>query len=175
MDFSWHTNPVDILIKLFIVLLFIMASVILARRVNKLFAALLVAVPVLFIPQFTQWFLIYSFFFGIVLLIAIPRLVKAMRSEEKLFRAVKSGDLERVKNIVAAMPRAVQAKDRHDNTPLHWAAQRGRARIAETLVAAGANLNALNAAHRTPLDVAQGLAREFLVEHGAQTGHDGMS
>ncbi len=65
-------------------------------------------------------------------------------SEKELFRAVKSGDGDKVRELVRANPELVHIRDREASTPLHWAAWKGHAAIVEILLDAGADIQAHN-------------------------------
>lgn len=84
-----------------------------------------------------------------------------------LFESVRSGDRERVAEILKAHPQSVSARDRHGATPLHYAAESGRRDIVNLLLDAGADINARDRQfHATPA----GWAIEFLRERGALLG-----
>jgi ankyrin repeat protein len=82
-----------------------------------------------------------------------------------LLEAVKGGDVSRVREIVAADPKALGQRDpQFGATPLHWAALRGYREIAAFLVGAGADLNATNNSGETPLVVAQRAGKKDVAE-----------
>jgi len=91
---------------------------------------------------------------------------------EKLHFAAGSGDLQEVKRLLAANE-AVNAFDDLGLTPLHHAIRRGHLNVANALLLAGANVNAVDEskAGNTPLaDVVGECSLEvakFLLEHGA--------
>ena len=174
MDVVWHTSALPVIIKIIMVIVYGLLALVLARVVNKFFAAFLLAIPVMFIPLMTQWFLIYMLFFGVVLMISIRRIAQAIKAEERLFRAVKAGDVDKVKALVKSYRRAVNARDRRDNTPLHWAAKKGWSDILGVLIEAKADVNAVNSAKRTPLDVAREEVKELLIERGGRSHEDGV-
>lgn len=85
-------------------------------------------------------------------------------SSAALIDAVKRGDLERVRVLLGESPGLVNAKDAEFGaTPLHWAALRGHADVAEYLVGQGADRRAKNGAGETPLQVAQRAGRADVV------------
>ncbi|HWD42090.1 MAG TPA: ankyrin repeat domain-containing protein [Fimbriimonas sp.] len=95
-------------------------------------------------------------------------------SEVEMFRAVKAGDVEKVKALLAANPGLVHARDREQSTPLHHAAWKGHAPLVDVLVDAGADLQAHNENYHwgtTPLHAAahgnQAKAAEALIRRGA--------
>jgi ankyrin repeat protein len=104
------------------------------------------------------------------MLVAI--LTPARAFSDDIYAAVRSDDLERVKAIVKSDPRAVADKDEQEKTPLHYAAAKGEKEIAEVLLGAGADVNALDGHRRTPLHLAASNGSVELVEvllaHGAQ-------
>jgi ankyrin repeat protein len=84
----------------------------------------------------------------------VARLLNA--SEPLIIRAVRSGDIAAVEELLTVRPRAVRDADaKSAATALHWAAFRGQARIARYLLTKGADPQARNAASETPLDVAR--------------------
>jgi len=79
--------------------------------------------------------------------------------------AVKSGDLEKLKQLLAAKPELVNAKiGTEEYTPLHVAAMEGKREIAEFLLANKANVKARDYAHDTPLHTAVQGGKKDIVE-----------
>jgi ankyrin repeat protein len=88
-----------------------------------------------------------------------------------LVDAVKAGQLVRVRALLEENPARVNGKDaQFGATPLHWAALRGHAAVAELLVASGADVNARNGAGETPLQVAQRSGRADVVRVLSKSG-----
>lgn len=58
--------------------------------------------------------------------------------------AARKGDMKKVQEILASDPKAVNAQDKNGDTPLHQAALHSQYKVAEALIAAGANVNAKN-------------------------------
>jgi ankyrin repeat protein len=58
--------------------------------------------------------------------------------------AARKGDLKKVQEILAADPKALDVQDNGGDTPLHLAALHGQYKVAEALIAAGANVNVKN-------------------------------
>lgn len=58
--------------------------------------------------------------------------------------AARKGDLKKVQEILASDPKAVNAQDGSGDTPLHLAALHAQLKVAEALIAAGANVNMKN-------------------------------
>lgn len=58
--------------------------------------------------------------------------------------AARKGDAKKVKAILEADPKAVAAKDKSGDTPLHLAALHGQLEVAQILLDAGADVNAKN-------------------------------
>jgi hypothetical protein len=73
-----------------------------------------------------------------------------------IVKAVHSGDLAAVKEMVTKMPELANAKGPYGITPLHAALEKGRKEIAEYLIAQGADVNAkqANMAGLAPLHIA---------------------
>ncbi len=87
---------------------------------------------------------------------AKPRAVAHAKALAPFFEAVKKGDFNTVRLMLQDDPALATARDQEFGaTGLHWAALRGQAAVAGLLVAAGADLEARNAAGETPEDVAR--------------------
>jgi ankyrin repeat protein len=86
--------------------------------------------------------------------------------------AAKDGDVDTVRELLAADPALVGAVDVHRKTPLHLAAEHDHPEIAELLIAAGAELEAWTTWGATPLEWAGVLgsrrAGDVLLAHGAR-------
>ena len=94
-------------------------------------------------------------------------------SERALLEAAKKGNIEEVKQHIAAGT-DVNAKDKYENTPLHLAAIYDHKEVAELLIAEGADVNAKDVDVTTPLDLAIKWKRtevaDLLRKHGGKTG-----
>ncbi len=90
-----------------------------------------------------------------------------------LHDAVKEGDIEEVKQLIASGA-DVNQNQRSLGTPLHQASMWGSRELAELLIAHGANVNADNAIMGTPLLRAARKGNEgvaaVLIAHGADVG-----
>jgi len=62
--------------------------------------------------------------------------------EKEILRAAKRGDLQAVRGLVAQDPSLLGARDTDGSTPLHCAAWKGHAEVAEALLDAGAEIDA---------------------------------
>jgi ankyrin repeat protein/beta-lactamase regulating signal transducer with metallopeptidase domain/6-phosphogluconolactonase (cycloisomerase 2 family) len=91
---------------------------------------------------------------------------------DALHRAVLSGDISRVKSLIAGGA-DVNARAGAGWTPLHTAVRSGNKEMAESLISAGADLNAVNTNNGlTPLVVAAMSGRTDMVELLARRGAD---
>ena len=103
---------------------------------------------------------------GVVLIALAPALAFGAATSE-IHEAVKKGDVQAVKALLAKDPKLVVFKDKNGETPLHEAARRGRKEIAALLIANKADLNAHNNRvywDSTPLMYAVVNAHKDLVE-----------
>ncbi len=74
--------------------------------------------------------------------------------ENKIFSAVNKGDIETVNKLLDRDPTLALKPDRNDRRPLHYAAKKGNAEMARTLVRKGANVNDKDKKGFTPLHYA---------------------
>ena len=81
----------------------------------------------------------------------VARLLLEHGAYYDIFSASALDDDERLMEILAEDPSAVDARHSDRTTPLHWAAAAGAPACAETLLANGADPNALNSGKKTPL------------------------
>lgn len=85
--------------------------------------------------------------------------------------AAESGDLARVRSLLADEPEEISATDEDGNSPLHWAAAGGYRDLVAWLLDQGAEINARNHKCETPLFQAvrelQYGAAELLIDRGA--------
>jgi ankyrin repeat protein len=91
-----------------------------------------------------------------------------------IIKAAKSGNIEKIKVLLATDTGLVNARDKDGSTPLHCACWKGHPEAVAILLAAGADVNARNqnehwgttplhaAAHANQPDIAR-----LLIEHGA--------
>ncbi len=71
-----------------------------------------------------------------------------------IFRAIEDGDLPWARAIISADPEAVRRPDGRGETPLHWAAQMGRLKLAVFLVRRGARVDIKNKYRQQPIHMA---------------------
>jgi ankyrin repeat protein len=62
----------------------------------------------------------------------------------EIIKAAKSGDVERVRVLLANDKSLVNARDKDGSTPLHCAVWKGHQQVAVLLIEAGADVNAHN-------------------------------
>lgn len=92
---------------------------------------------------------------------------------EKLFSAIEAGSLEQVETLLASAATDVNQPNQEGLTPLHYAADRGLAEICQSLLAAGAAVDAKDKSDWTPLRYAalcdQVDVGRILIAAGAET------
>ncbi len=93
---------------------------------------------------------------------------------KEVIKAAKSGNIAKVKELLAADAELVHARDTDGSTPLHCATWKGHKAVAACLLAAGADVNAKNRNEHwgtTPLHAAahanQAAIAQLLIDHGA--------
>src|SRR5947207_1714381 len=95
-----------------------------------------------------------------------------MDATQEILKAAKSGDVEKVRHLLVNDPGLVNAKGDYDKTPLHWAAEKNHAAVAELLVANGADIHAEVSWGMTPLQWAANMGSretaEVLLRQGAE-------
>ncbi len=99
-----------------------------------------------------------------------------MDGTREMLDAVEAGDLPRVKALVEAKPRLVNARDEEGMSPLLFAARDGRAELGAFLIAHGADIEATDDEWKdTPLGWAVFYGRkevaEVLLARGANVNH----
>ena len=94
-----------------------------------------------------------------------------MTENSEFLEAAKNGDVATVVSLLDADPQLVSAAGDHDKTALHWAAEKDHAEIAQTLIEAGADIEARTSWGATPLEWAavmgSGSVADLLLEKGA--------
>ena len=93
-----------------------------------------------------------------------------------IWEAARTGNVEAVKQHLAAGADVDATVEEDRTTPLHGAALNGHKEVAELLIAKGANVNAKDGFGRTPLDWAiddnHTETADLLRKHGAKTGEE---
>jgi len=107
---------------------------------------------------------------------AKPEPPTAKAPDISIYEAAEEGNIEAVKQHLAAGA-DVNSKDvEYGAIPLHHAAQAGHKEIVELLIAAGADVNAKNKDGKTPLDWAvawdEPETADLLRKHGGTTGEE---
>ena len=96
-------------------------------------------------------------------------------ADRALLKAADSGNIEAVKQHLAAGADVNAKVVQYGSTSLHFAAGRGHKEIVELLIAGGADVNA-KSVHGTPLDRAirrnHPEITELLRKHGGKTGEE---
>ena len=93
---------------------------------------------------------------------------------KEIIKAAKNGQVARLKELLAADPALIKARDKDGSTPLHCATWKGQEEVAALLIKAGADVNAHNENDHwgtTPLHAAahanQAAIAELLIAAGA--------
>jgi len=94
---------------------------------------------------------------------------KAKAPEISIHKAASDGNIEAVKQHLAAGVDVNAWDEDFGWTPLHLAAQSGQKEIIELLLANGADVNARDWSGETPLDWADGETVDLLRKHGGKT------
>mgnify|MGYP001319448541 CR=1 FL=1 len=93
-----------------------------------------------------------------------------------IWEAAQQGNIEAVKQHLAAGTDVNMKGDQRRQTPLHDAAASGHMEVAELLITNGANLNAKSVIGETPLDAAVNFKQteiaNLLRKHGGKTGEE---
>jgi uncharacterized protein len=80
----------------------------------------------------------------VVLSIAVLFAFAATGFAGPIHDAARKGDVKKVQEILASDPKSVNEQDGNGDTPLHQAALHGQYKVAEVLIAAGADVNVKN-------------------------------
>jgi ankyrin repeat protein len=95
----------------------------------------------------------------------------AQTTDSRLLEAVKRGDREAVRSLIAQKV-DVNLAEADGTTPLHWAAERGDVEMATLLVRSGANVRAANRYGVTPFSPACVAGNPRLIELFLEAGAD---
>ncbi len=103
-------------------------------------------------------------------------------ANKEIIKAAKSGDIGKVKGLLATDSDLVQARDTDGSTPLHCATWKGHQEIVTLLLHAGADVNAQNRNEHwgtTPLHAAahanQAAIAQLLIEQGADVNAEDLN
>jgi ankyrin repeat protein len=98
--------------------------------------------------------------------------VFSVAESQRIFEALRTGDIEAVKVLVEKSPQILDSRDGDGMTPLHHAARDGNAVLIDYLIEKGAKTEIQNNQGKTPLHLAATFDRkdavETLVKYGAQ-------
>jgi ankyrin repeat protein len=83
---------------------------------------------------------------------------------EEMLKASERGDVARVRELLDRDSTLVNAKGPHNKTPLHWAAEKNHAELAQLLIGAGADLNAEVSWGMAPLQWAANMGSRDVAE-----------
>jgi ankyrin repeat protein len=105
-----------------------------------------------------------------------------MTANKEIIKAAKSGDLARVKALLASDATLVHARDTDGSTPLHCATWKGHLHVVDLLLSSNADVNAQNHNEHwgtTPLHAAahanQTAIAQLLIDHGANVNAQDLS
>ncbi len=98
------------------------------------------------------------------LLTTIAAVVLVGCGEPSIQHAARYGNIEAIKQHIAAGTDVNAHGGKYDGTPLHEAAAQGHKEVAELLIAKGADVNVKDDDGSTPLHKAAGLGRKEIVE-----------
>jgi uncharacterized protein len=109
---------------------------------------------------------------NIVVILLLLCAVAFPASAGEIHDACKTGDLSKVKALLARDPSLLQSKTEEGKTPLHMATGWGQVEIVKYLLSVGADVNAVNNNGGNPIHVAgsqnQPECARILVAHGAK-------
>jgi len=101
---------------------------------------------------------------------------------KEIIKAAKSGDVLRIKELLAADTELIKARDKDGSTPLHCATWKGQQAVVAVLLEAGADVNAHNSNEHwgtTPLHAAahanQDAIAQLLIDYGADVNAKDMT
>ena len=93
-----------------------------------------------------------------------------------IIKAAKKGDVAAIRSLLAGDSSLIHTRDSDGSTPLHCATWKGHQNVVTALLAAGADVNAVNQNEHwgtTPLHAAahanQAAIAKMLLDHGADT------
>jgi ankyrin repeat protein len=113
-----------------------------------------------------------------ILLTIVFLLTPAATQAQEIFDAVKSNDLAKAKALIEKDVSLTNVKDDVNNTPLHYAAEKGYLTLVEFLVSKSADINSANNRLNTPLNMAilngKDNVSEYLIEHGSDLRHQNI-
>lgn len=103
---------------------------------------------------------------------AVQVLLEHGAEVHNIHEAAGIGDVEKVRQFLAADASLIDQEAMSGGMPLHWAAVNGKLEVVRALIEAGADVNARDNGGETPLHWAaandQRRAAELLLEHGAE-------
>ncbi len=108
-----------------------------------------------------------------ILLLGCGLLLATLTVEaQDIFEAVRANDPAKVRALVEADPRLIQAEDPDGRTPLHWACRGVHMDILKYLVGKGADANARDGSRETPLHLAARAGSAEAVRRLVESGAD---